>query len=90
MPDLTTMDANGIFDFLKTVMMREFDLKQDEIRLESDFVEDLDMDSIDAVDLAVAVEEDLGVQFETDDLTELRIMQDVVDLILRKRAGATG
>ena len=90
MADLATMDADGIFAFLKEVMIREFDLKPDEVRVESDFAEDLDMDSIDAVDLAVAVEEELGVQFETDDLTEIRIVQHVVDLILRKRAEAAG
>jgi acyl carrier protein len=38
----------------------------------------------------VAVEEELGVQFETDDLTGLQVMRDVVDLIERKRAGIGG
>ena len=90
MADLTTMDAGGIFDFLKEVMAREFDLPLDKIQLGSDFAEDLDMDSIDAVDLAVAVEEELGVQFETDDLTDLRTLQDVVDLIGRRRIGTGG
>ena len=90
MAELAGMDAGEIFAFLKDVMEREFDISPEEIRLESDFVEDLDMDSIDAVDLAVAVEEELGVQFETDDLTGLQVMRDVVDLIERKRAGIGG
>jgi acyl carrier protein len=90
MAELAGMDAGEIFAFLKAVMAREFDIAPNEIRLESNFVEDLDMDSIDAVDLAVAVEEELGVQFETDDLTDLQAMRDVVDLIERKRAGMDG
>lgn len=69
---------------LKRIMVREFDLTEEEILLSSGF-EDLDMDSIDSVDLAVSVEEEIGFQFQTDDLAELRIIQDVVDLICGTR-----
>ncbi len=76
-----------IFAMLRRIMVREFDLHEDEIQLTSGF-EDLDMDSIDAVDLAVSVEEEIGFQFETEDLAALRTLQDVVDLI-HGRCGRT-
>ncbi len=72
---------------LKRIMVSEFDLAEAEIQLSSGF-EELDMDSIDAVDLAVSVEEEIGFQFQTEDLAELRTIQNVVDLICGTRGPA--
>lgn len=80
MVDHASMTPDEIFAMLKRIMVREFDLEEAQILLSSGF-EELDLDSIDAVDLAVSVEEEIDFQFETDDLAELRTMQDVVDLI---------
>ncbi len=80
MADHASMSPDEIFAMLKRIMVREFDLHEERILLSSGF-EELDLDSIDAVDLAVSVEEEIDFQFETDDLAELRTMQDVVDLI---------
>lgn len=74
------MGPGEIFEMLKRIISSEFDLPAEEIALHSTF-EDLDMDSIDAVDLAVSVEEEIGFQFESDDLAELRTLEDVVGLI---------
>jgi acyl carrier protein len=76
-----------IFEMLKRIISTEFDLPAEEIALHSTF-EDLDMDSIDAVDLAVSVEEEIGFQFESDDLGELRTLEDVVGLIHGGRSRA--
>ena len=80
MAEPSAMTPEEIFAMLKRIMVREFDLREEQIQLSSGF-EDLDLDSIDAVDLAVSVEEEIDFQFETDDLADLRTMQDVVDLI---------
>lgn len=83
MADVTAMSPDEVFDMLKRIMVSEFDLAEAQIRLSSGF-EELDMDSIDSVDLAVSVEEEIGFQFQTEDLAELRSIQDVVDLICGK------
>ena len=46
-------------------------------------VDDLDLDSIDGVDLSVKAEEELGVEIQPEDLGELQTLQDVVDLLHR-------
>ncbi|MBW2243700.1 MAG: acyl carrier protein [Deltaproteobacteria bacterium] len=81
------MSPTDVLALLKRIMVREFDLTEDAIQLSSGF-EELDMDSIDAVDLAVSVEEEIGFQFNTDDLAELRTIQNVVDLICGTRRSA--
>ena len=46
--------------------------------------DDLDLDSIDAIDLVVGLEEETGIDVNEDDLKTIRVVQDVVDLIHRK------
>ncbi len=83
------MSPTEIFAVLQRIMASEFDLDPGSIHPESDFVS-LDLDSIDAVDLAVSVEEEIGFQFETEDLARLVTVQDVVDLISGKLPPASG
>ena len=78
--DLGPLSAQQTFEYLRSVMVREFDLGEEEIQPATEF-EALDLDSIDAVDLAVSIEEETGFQFDTDDMPKLRTVQDVVDLI---------
>ncbi len=80
MANFSAMSPDEVFALLKRIMVREFDLKEDAILPSSSF-EELDMDSIDAVDLAVSVEEAIGFQFDAQNLAELRTLQDVIDLI---------
>ena len=60
-------------------------LKGKELTLESNF-KDLGLDSLDLVDLVYQFEEELGVQFEDEELAGLKTVQDVVNLIESKQA----
>jgi acyl carrier protein len=44
-------------------------------------IDDLDLDSIDAVDMAVRLEEKTGYRFAEEELRSVTTIQDVVDLI---------
>lgn len=71
----------GVFGFLKRVLISDFEVAEPLVVPTAGF-EDLDLDSIDAVDLAIAVEEEFGVKFTTEDMEGFRCIQDVVDLVL--------
>jgi acyl carrier protein len=75
------LSRQEIFEVLREALIREFELPADLIRPEAHVVDDLDLDSIDAIDLAVCLEEELGVSFGKQDLAGVRTLQDVVDLI---------
>jgi acyl carrier protein len=62
-------------------MKTEFHFRDEELRLEAHLVDDLDLDSIDAVDLAVRVEERTGLSLGEADLKSIQTIQDIVDLI---------
>jgi acyl carrier protein len=62
-------------------MKTEFHFRDEELRPGTHLIDDLDLDSIDAVDLAVRVEEKTGLSLTEADLKSLRTIQDIVDLI---------
>jgi acyl carrier protein len=62
-------------------MVGLFDVSQDEITLDSNLQTDLDLDSIDAVDLIVKVQEFIGQKIKPDEFKTVRTVGDVVDRI---------
>jgi acyl carrier protein len=78
----------AIFAELQRVFSEEFGFAESTLLPETRIVDDLDLDSIDFVDMAVALEVRLGPKFLEDDLTNLRTLRDVVDIIHVKLSGA--
>jgi acyl carrier protein len=61
------------------VMMKElFELEPDRVQPDARLIEDLELDSLDAIDLAVKVEETTGFAFDETKLRQLRTIEDVV------------
>ena len=56
-------------------------IDKSEITLESSFENDLGADSLDAVELVMALEEKFGVEIPDEDAAYLRTVQDAVDYI---------
>jgi acyl carrier protein len=75
------LSRDEIFEAVAQALVREFELEPAQLRLEVHLVDDLDLDSIDAIDLAVRLEEQLGVSFSEEDLKSVQTLGDVVDLI---------
>jgi len=69
-----------IFSWVTGVLRDEFQYT-DKISLDSHLVDDIDLDSIDAIDMTVRLEEKTGLAFKEDELKSLRTVGDVVDLI---------
>ncbi len=70
-----------ILDRVRAILVESFELEADAVRLDAHLVDDLDLDSIDAIDLAVSLEEETGLEVSEDELREIRLVQDVVELI---------
>jgi len=58
-----------------------FDIEEQDIRPESRLYEDLDLDSIDAVDLVVRLQEITKKRIQPDQFKSVRTVQDVVDAV---------
>lgn len=51
---------NKVLALLTTILIDEFEIEADDISLDAHLYDDLDLDSIDAVDLAVKLREETG------------------------------
>lgn len=79
-----------ILDKLRVVLVDEFKLRGEQIVLTAHLVEDLDLDSIDAINMAIRLEEENGLAMHEEELKALRTVQDVVDVVHRKLEASAG
>ena len=70
-----------IIAMVNEVLQQEFDFANEDLKLDTHLMDDLDLDSIDAIDMAVRIEERTGLHFEDDELKSLRTIRDIVDKI---------
>ena len=72
-----------IFVALKQWMVDLFEIDPDKITMDAHLYEDLDIDSIDAVDLVVKIREITGKQIQAEEFKHVRRISDVVDAIAK-------
>ena len=68
---------------LQNILAEMFELEPRDIALDSHLKEDLDIDSIDAVDLMVKLREVTGQRIQPDDFKNARTVGDVVETLKR-------
>jgi acyl carrier protein len=73
-----------VYERLREVLITEFGLKAEQVQPQAHLVKDLDLDSIDWIDMAVALEVRMGRELQERELASIRTIQDVVDVIHRK------
>lgn len=71
------MNDEQLFERLRTILVERFELDPAAIRPEARLYEDLDLDSIDAVDLAIAVQELSGRKVRPQEFRNVRTVGDV-------------
>jgi len=70
-----------IFDHTKSLMVELFEVEESKINLQSNLYEDLDIDSIDAVDLMVELKNFTGIKIEQEAFREVKTMEDIVRVV---------
>jgi len=73
-----------VYECLKRVLVEEFGFSDDRIEPTTELVADLDLDSIDWINMAVALEVRTGRKLKEEDLASIRTVQDAVDIIHRR------
>ncbi|WP_377158324.1 acyl carrier protein [Roseateles sp. UC29_93] len=75
------MTNEDIFARLRDILIETFDIEADRITPEARLYEDLDIDSIDAVDLIVKLKPMVGKKLQPEAFKAVRTLQDVVDAL---------
>lgn len=78
------METSVIIEKVDDFLIEEFEVEADEIAPEANLKETLDLDSLDYVDLVVAIEATFGVKLVGEDFVGIESFQDFYDLIERK------
>ena len=70
-----------MFDEIKAVIAETLSVDEDKITLEASLTDDLGADSLDAVELGMAIEDAIGVAIADEDLPNIKTVQDLVDYV---------
>ena len=74
-------EENSIEDRIRTIIATELGVKPEQITPEAKFIEDLGADSLDTVELVMALEEEFGNEIPDEDAEKLISVDDVIRFI---------
>jgi acyl carrier protein len=75
------MDKNEIYQEVTGLLVKLFEIDPEAIKPESRLYEDLELDSIDAVDMVVHLQKRIGRKIKPEMFKAVRTVQDVVDAV---------
>ncbi|MGK4474085.1 acyl carrier protein [Aeromonas molluscorum] len=82
------MNRDEIFIEIKTTLMKLFEVDEADITLDAQLYQDLELDSIDAIDLVVHLQKLTGKKIKPEEFKSVRSVADVVDAVERLLADA--
>ncbi|MCX5851999.1 MAG: acyl carrier protein [Deltaproteobacteria bacterium] len=69
---------------IKETVMQQLNITEDQYNIEASFVEDLGADSLDIVELLMALEDEFGIEIPDEDLIKIVTIKDVIEYIKAK------
>lgn len=78
------MDREVIIEKINDFLIDEFEVDSNDITPDADLKGTLELDSLDFVDLVVAVESNFGVKLTGEDFVDVKSLEDFYNLIERK------
>lgn len=69
---------------IKEIIAEQLGLREDEISTQSSFLEDLGADSLDIVELIMAMEEEFDLEIPDEDAEKILTVQDSINYVLEK------
>ena len=75
------MSDNSPADRIKKIIVEQLGVNEDQIKPEAKFIEDLGADSLDTVELVMALEEEFGTEIPDEEAEKLQSGGDVVKYI---------
>ncbi len=70
-----------VFDEVKAIIVEQLDVAEDEVTMESVITEDLGADSLDVVDLVMALEDKFDIQIPDEAMANIKTVGDIVNYV---------
>ena len=75
------MTDGTTYERLKKIIVEQLGVDEEEVQPQASFVEDLNADSLDLVELIMSLEEEFGREISDEDAEKIQKVQDAVDFI---------
>lgn len=79
-----TLNEKEVFEKVKTVIIDQLGISEDEVTMDASFTDDLGADSLDTVELVMALEEEFNTEIADEDAEKLVTVKKTVEFILNK------
>ena len=80
--------AEAVADRVRAIIAEQLGVKLEEVTDAASFIEDLGADSLDTVELVMALEEEFGIEIPDEDAEKMTSVGDAIKYIESKTAGA--
>lgn len=77
------MNENAIYQEVSALLVKLFELDPQDIHPQARLYEDLELDSIDAIDMIVHLQKKTGTKIKPEEFKAVRTVQDVVETVER-------
>ncbi len=75
------MGSDAIFDKVKEIIVEQLGVEEDIVKSEASFIDDLGADSLDIVELIMALEEEFDIEIPDAEAEKVTTVNDVVEYI---------
>lgn len=74
------------FESVRDIIVDTLSCEVENVKPDTNLIEDLEADSLEIVELSMALQENLGIGIEDEDLEKIHTVQDILDYIKDKQA----
>lgn len=70
-----------VFDKVKEIIVDQLEVEEDKVTPEASIIDDLGADSLDVVDLVMALEDEFEIKIPDEDVENVKTVNDIVKII---------
>ena len=74
-------DINMIFDKIKDIIVEQLQVDEAEVTMDTNLMKDLSADSLDAVEIIMAIEDEYGIEIPDEDAEKFQSVADIVKYV---------
>ncbi|NUU98678.1 MULTISPECIES: acyl carrier protein [unclassified Marinitoga] len=78
------MDKKELFEKVVDIMAESLSIEKEKITEDANLTDDLDLDSLELVDLTMDFENELGISIEDSELEKIKTVGDIVEILAAK------
>ncbi|MBQ0012744.1 MAG: acyl carrier protein [Clostridiales bacterium] len=78
------MSSDSVFESVKSILVDQLNIAEDNVQMDSLFVDDLNADSLDMVELVMAMEQEFNISIPDEEAERIKTVGDAVEFIESK------